>query len=196
VIITPARHDHRVNKLIRMLGLRLPSSSPRSAASRRRKARGVRHPHEPPLQPDHWIETIADVEVIAPDARGLVTATASLPFWKRYRDRPLKIARSRVLERDGHRDAVHQLARIMHEHDGYCFVDFAASAPYVTIDMHPPTTPPQARRRFLLPAQVPWRTGTPGVLVFDSSLYHNRVPTSPEAARSTGPTPGRNTASR
>jgi len=25
----------------------------------------------------------------------------------------------------------------MHEHGGYCFVDFDASAPYVAIDMHP-----------------------------------------------------------
>ncbi len=31
----------------------------------------------------------------------------------------------------------HTLAKIIHEHGGYCFVDFGASAPYVAIDMHP-----------------------------------------------------------
>ena len=35
----------------------------------------------------------------------------------------------------------HELARTMHRHGGLCFVDFAASAPYVDIDMHPAGDP-------------------------------------------------------
>jgi Selenocysteine lyase len=30
----------------------------------------------------------------------------------------------------------HELAKVMHEEGGLCFVDFAASAPYVEINMH------------------------------------------------------------
>jgi selenocysteine lyase/cysteine desulfurase len=35
----------------------------------------------------------------------------------------------------------HALARVMHAHGGLCFVDFAASAPYVDIDMNPAGDP-------------------------------------------------------
>ncbi len=30
-----------------------------------------------------------------------------------------------------------KIAKVMHKHGGVCFVDFACSAPYVDINMHP-----------------------------------------------------------
>ena len=30
-----------------------------------------------------------------------------------------------------------QIAQLMHEYEGLCFVDFACSAPYIDIDMNP-----------------------------------------------------------
>jgi selenocysteine lyase/cysteine desulfurase len=37
----------------------------------------------------------------------------------------------------GIRTPYHEVAKIMHQHHGLCFVDFACSGPYVHIDMHP-----------------------------------------------------------
>jgi selenocysteine lyase/cysteine desulfurase len=70
------------------------------------------------------------------------------------------------------------IARIMHEHDGWCFVDFAASAPYVDIDMHP------AKGEWLdaiyfSPHKFLGGPGSEGVLVFNSELYKNQVPEQP-----------------
>ncbi len=72
------------------------------------------------------------------------------------------------------------LAAMMHEYGGYCFVDFAAAAPYVDIDMRPR----DARERNWTPSSSALTSswaglGTSGVLVFDRQLYHRRVPDEP-----------------
>ena len=74
---------------------------------------------------------------------------------------------------------VHALARVMHRHGGYCFVDYAASAPYVDIDMHPADPLEKLDAVYFSPHKFLGGPGTPGVLVFDSRLYHNRVPDQP-----------------
>lgn len=171
-----------VNKLIRMLGLRLPEqlASFCSVPDDERPVVFVTHMEHHSNQTT-WIETIADVEVIAPDARGLVDCDSLAALLERYRDRPLKIGTFTACSNvTGIATPYHQLARIMHEHDGYCFVDFAASAPYVTIDMHPADDPAaKLDAVFFSPHKFLGGPGTPGVLVFDSSLYHNRVPDQP-----------------
>ncbi|MBP1606313.1 MAG: selenocysteine lyase [Acidobacteria bacterium] len=171
-----------VNKLIRMLGLRLPEqlASFCSVPDHERPVVFVTHMEHHSNQTT-WIETIADVEVIAPDARGLVDCDSLAALLERYRDRPLKIGTFTACSNvTGIATPYHQLARIMHEHDGYCFVDFAASAPYVTIDMHPADDPAaKLDAVFFSPHKFLGGPGTPGVLVFDSSLYHNRVPDQP-----------------
>ena len=78
------------------------------------------------------------MEVVPPDERGLVDLAAMEELLERYRDRPLKIGAFTACSNvTGVRTPVHALARLMHRHGGYCFVDYAASAPYVDIDMHP-----------------------------------------------------------
>jgi selenocysteine lyase/cysteine desulfurase len=79
----------------------------------------------------------------------------------------------------GLRTPYHALARLMHEANGYCFVDFAASAPYVAIDMHPGDPLEKLDAVYFSPHKFLGGPGTPGVLVFDSELYHNRVPDQP-----------------
>ncbi|MDZ7774626.1 MAG: aminotransferase class V-fold PLP-dependent enzyme [Bacteroidales bacterium] len=85
-----------------------------------------------------WYETIADVEVIKPIRSCYVDLNDLEEKLKKYQDRKLKIgsftAASNVT---GIETPYHQMARLMHEANGLCFVDFAASAPYVNIDMHP-----------------------------------------------------------
>ncbi len=67
----------------------------------------------------------------------------------------------------------------MHEHGGLCFVDFAASAPYVNIDMHPSDPLQKLDAIYFSPHKFLGGPGSPGVLIFDSQLYHNRVPDQP-----------------
>jgi selenocysteine lyase/cysteine desulfurase len=170
-----------VNKLQRMLGLRLPEQL----------APFCRLPEE--LRPvvfithmEHhsnqtsWLETVADVEVIPPDSQGLVAVEKLAEGLVRHRHRPLKLgAFTDCSNVTGVRTPVHQLARVMHEHGGYCFVDYAASAPYVDIDMHPKEPLEKLDAIYFSPHKFLGGPGSSGVLIFDSRLYHNRVPDQP-----------------
>ena len=59
------------------------------------------------------------------------------------------------------------------------FVDFAASAPYVDIDMHPADPAEKLDAIFFSPHKFLGGPGASGVLVFDASLYRLKVPDSP-----------------
>ena len=85
-----------------------------------------------------WLETIADVEIISANSRGLVNLESLETLLIKYKDRKMKIAAVTSCSNvTGIFTPYHEIARIMHAHGGYCFVDFACSAPYIDIDMHP-----------------------------------------------------------
>jgi len=67
----------------------------------------------------------------------------------------------------------------MHENGGFCFIDFACSAPYVDINMHPKDPMEKLDAILFSPHKFLGGPGTPGVLIFDSNLYKNRVPDNP-----------------
>ena len=67
----------------------------------------------------------------------------------------------------------------MHKYDGVCFLDFAAAAPYVKIDMHPQDEEERLDAVFFSPHKFLGGPGTSGVLVFNSSLYDRKIPDSP-----------------
>ena len=67
----------------------------------------------------------------------------------------------------------------MHENGGVCFVDFAASAPYVNINMHPEDPLEKLDAVFFSPHKFLGGPGTPGVIVFDSKLYNRKTPDHP-----------------
>jgi selenocysteine lyase/cysteine desulfurase len=67
----------------------------------------------------------------------------------------------------------------MHENGGYCFVDFACSAPYSQIDMHPEDPLEKLDAIFFSPHKFLGGPGTTGVMIFDSKLYHNNIPDDP-----------------
>jgi selenocysteine lyase/cysteine desulfurase len=170
-----------VNKLIRLLGLRVPEQlAPFTDVPRERRpvvfvTHMEHHSNQTP-----WIETIADVVVLPPDREGLVDVAALDERIARYGDRPLKIgAFSACSNVTGIRTPIHELAKVMHTHGGVCFADFAASAPYVPIDMHPPEAGAQLDAVYFSPHKFLGGPGSPGVLVFSAALYGNRVPDQP-----------------
>ncbi|MCB0383055.1 MAG: aminotransferase class V-fold PLP-dependent enzyme, partial [Psychroserpens sp.] len=72
-----------------------------------------------------------------------------------------------------------EIAELMHKHGGVCFVDFACSAPYVDIDMHPENEEQALDAIFFSPHKFLGGPGTSGVLVFNKKLYHNMIPDCP-----------------
>jgi selenocysteine lyase/cysteine desulfurase len=127
-----------------------------------------------------WLETICDVVVIEPDENGLININHFEELLEQYKNRKLKIgsftAASNVT---GIETPYHLLAKMMHNYGGLCFVDFAAAAPYVNINMHPSDPEEKLDAIFFSPHKFLGGPGTSGVLIFDSNLYKIRVPDHP-----------------
>jgi len=127
-----------------------------------------------------WLETICDVIVIEPDDSGLINIEHFEQLLKQYKNRPLKIgsftAASNVT---GIQPPIYLLSKMMHDFGGICFVDFAAAAPYVDINMHPENKNEKLDAIFFSPHKFLGGPGTSGVLIFDSKLYNRAVPDNP-----------------
>jgi selenocysteine lyase/cysteine desulfurase len=68
---------------------------------------------------------------------------------------------------------------LIHLYDGLCFVDFASSAPYVNIDMHPEEERAQLDGIYFSMHKFLGGPGTPGVLIFNQKIYNNTIPDHP-----------------
>jgi selenocysteine lyase/cysteine desulfurase len=127
-----------------------------------------------------WLETIADVFVISPDKDGLPDISDLERLLEKYKTRKLKIGAFTACSNvTGIFTDYYKMAKLMHKNDGYCFIDYACSAPYAKIDMHPADPIEKLDAIFFSPHKFLGGPGTPGVLIFDSNLYHNRVPDNP-----------------
>jgi len=127
-----------------------------------------------------WFETAADVVLLNPDKDLLVDPEELRKKLKEYENRKFKIGAFTACSNvTGIETPYHKLAKIMHEHGGVCFVDFAASAPYVEINMHPADPLEKLDCVMFSPHKFLGGPGTSGVMVFDSSLYKSEVPDQP-----------------
>ncbi|MCE7929769.1 MAG: aminotransferase class V-fold PLP-dependent enzyme [Xanthomonadales bacterium PRO6] len=128
-----------------------------------------------------WLETICEVRVIPADADGLVDLAGLDALLSEYRERPVKIASVTSCSNvTGLFTPYHEIAERMHRAGGLCFVDFAASAPYIDIDMHPAGRPDACLDAiFFSPHKFLGGPGTSGVLIFNKRLYRNRIPDNP-----------------
>lgn len=127
-----------------------------------------------------WLETIADVVMIDPTSEGLVDIEDFKKKLDLHKDRKIKIgAFTAASNVTGIQPPYHELAKLIHKYNGYCFIDFACAAPYVKIDMHPDDPEKKLDAIFFSPHKFLGGPGSTGVLVFDSKLYHNRVPDDP-----------------
>lgn len=127
-----------------------------------------------------WYETIADVIILEPTRELLIDLDNLRMMLEKYKDRTFKIGTFTACSNvTGIITPYHEMAKIMHEHGGICFIDFAASAPYVDIDMHPGDPMQKLDAIYFSPHKFLGGPGTSGVLVFDSSLYKSTVPDNP-----------------
>ncbi|MCK9422463.1 MAG: aminotransferase class V-fold PLP-dependent enzyme [Bacteroidales bacterium] len=127
-----------------------------------------------------WYETAADVVVVEPGKDLLVDLDNLESALKKYKDRKRKIGSFTACSNvTGIRTPYYQMARLMHEYGGVAFIDFAASAPYDTMDMHPADPMEKLDAVLFSPHKFLGGPGSSGVLIFDSALYHNEVPDQP-----------------
>ncbi|MGL2993729.1 aminotransferase class V-fold PLP-dependent enzyme [Flavobacterium sp. TSSA_36] len=170
-----------VNKFQRILGIKVPENLKDFVAIPAEKKPVVFISHmEHHSNQTSWLETIADVEVIPSTEEGLFSLENLKILLEKYKDRTLKIASITSCSNvTGIRTPYHEAAKMMHQHNGVCFVDFACSGPYVSIDMHPEDEDAYLDAIFFSPHKFLGGPGTSGVLVFNKKLYNNMVPDCP-----------------
>lgn len=196
-----------VNKLQRLLGLRLPERIMDYVKRERisqlhEEEKDVVKIHElfsnyldinPDLKPvvfvshmEHhsnqtsWLETIADVEIVPNGADGNICLSSFEKLLERYTHRHNKIAAITSCSNvTGIQTQYHKVAKMIHAHNGLCFVDFACSAPYASIDMHPTEEGEHLDAIFFSPHKFLGGQGTPGVLIFHKKIYKNIIPDQP-----------------
>ncbi|MDA3938988.1 MAG: aminotransferase class V-fold PLP-dependent enzyme [Spirochaetia bacterium] len=182
-----------INKLQRILGLKAPcmvnslNFTKGIPCERVSKEHNDNHPVVFVTHMEHhsnhtsWLETISDVIVLQPTDDLKVSCDELEKQLLKYKSRKIKIgAFSACSNVTGLFPPYRELTRIMHQHGGIAFIDFAASAPYVDIDMHPENDPDGYLDGIVFsPHKFLGGPGTSGVLVFNSSLYHSKIPDNP-----------------
>lgn len=128
-----------------------------------------------------WLETIADVVVIEPCSEGKVNCESLEKILNKYKDRKVKIAAITSCSNvTGIFTPYFDIAETMHKHGGLCFVDFACSAPYIDIDMHPKNRPnAYLDAIYFSPHKFLGGPGGTGILLFNKDLYNNKIPDNP-----------------
>ena len=167
-----------INKLQRILGLRIPERSKQFCGLKPDERPVVFLTHmEHHSNHTSWLETIAEVIVLEPNEDLMVDPEVLRKEIVKYKDRPLKIGSfSACSNVTGIKPPYYELSKIMHENDGICFVDFAASAPYTEIDMHPSDPMERLDAIFFSPHKFLGGPGSSGVLIMNSNLHRNYAP--------------------
>jgi selenocysteine lyase/cysteine desulfurase len=169
-----------VNKLQRILGLRTPDRFKDSFVLDEiwRPIVFVSH-MEHHSNHTSWLETIADVEVIWAGEDGNIDLQHLEGLLEQYRCRKTKIAAITACSNvTGMETPYHEVAKLMHRNGGWCFVDFACSAPYVDIDMNPDKHAYLDAIYFSMHKFL-GGPGAPGVLIFNKNLYGDQAPDQP-----------------
>jgi selenocysteine lyase/cysteine desulfurase len=128
-----------------------------------------------------WLETIAEVIVVPPNEKGLVCLVNFKKAINKYKNRKIKIVSITACSNvTGIITPYMDIAEIIHENKGFCFVDFACSAPYTNINMHEN----DKKGRFLdaiffSPHKFLGGPGATGILIFNHKLYSNSIPDNP-----------------
>jgi selenocysteine lyase/cysteine desulfurase len=184
-----------VNKLQRILGLRIPERMMDYV----KKATTINNAFSGCLQLDEdlkpvvfvthmehhsnqasWLETIATVEIIKCGENGNVDMACFRSLLEKYKHRQNKIAAVTACSNvTGIQTPYHEIAKTIHQYGGWCFVDFACSAPYVGIDMHPAEEGTHLDAIYFSPHKFLGGPGTAGVLIFNKKMYTNKIPDQP-----------------
>ena len=187
VIFTGSGATSAIDKLIGILGLRIPSQLEDQHQLSQHIPPGQRpvvflgpfehHSNELP-----WRESVADVVVIPQDTDGHVDLAVLEQQLIQHAARPLRIGSfSAASNVTGIRSDTTAISALLHRHGALSLWDYAAAAPYVTLRMGAADEQPGSYKdaMFLSPHKFVGGPGTPGVLVVRRDLLRNRVPDVP-----------------
>lgn len=170
-----------VNKFQRILGLKvLENLKPHTRIPEEKRPVVFLSHMEHHSNQTTWLETIARVVVVPPDDEGLISLEHFEKCIQEHEEAPIKIAAVTAASNvTGIRTPYHEIASLIHKYNGLCFVDFACSAPYVEIDMHPEDSEARLDAIYFSPHKFLGGPGSSGVLLFHNDLYRNQVPDNP-----------------
>ena len=187
VIFAGSGSTGAVDRLINILGIRLPApleethhlSSHISSEQRPVIFVGPYEHHSNELP---WRESLADVIEIDEDADGRIDLSQLEERLLEYSHRPLRIGSfSAASNVTGIISDTRAISELLHSHGALSFWDFAASAPYVGVEMGSAQEGNLAYKDavFISPHKLIGGPGTPGVLVARRELLTNKVPAVP-----------------
>ncbi|MBX3092199.1 MAG: aminotransferase class V-fold PLP-dependent enzyme [Cryobacterium sp.] len=184
VIFTGSGSTGAIDKIVGMLGLRLPRELDDKYNLDERIPSAERPvvfigPYEHHSNELPWRESIADVVTIHEDADGHIDQAQLADELRMYADRPLRIGSfSAASNVTGILSDTHAITRLLHEHGALAFWDFAAAAPYIDVEMNRVGGDPIERKDaiFISPHKFIGGPGTPGVLIVNRALLRNAVP--------------------
>jgi len=168
-----------IAKIIGVLGLSIPSMlEEKYAFSEQITDRAVVFlgPYEHHSNDLQWRESTAMVVRIGLTSEGLIDTEQLEQELIRYQDHALKIGTfSAASNVTGLKSDVALITDLLHKYDALAFWDYAAAAPYVGVDMQGLGLD----AIFLSPHKLVGGPGTPGILVADQKIFHNKVPVMP-----------------
>jgi len=174
-----------VNKLVGLLGLRVPEPLEREFALSRaippeRRPVVLAGPYEHHSNELPWLESIAELVEVELRADGALDLEDLRRKARAYRARPLRIgAVSAASNVTGILTDVRAVCRALHEEGAIACIDYAAAGPYVPIDMHPADPAERIDAVFLSTHKLMGGPGASGVLVASRELFRSRVPERP-----------------
>ena len=174
-----------VNKLVGLLGWRISEPLDRDHGLSDRIPENDRpvifvgpYEHHSNLLP--WLESVAEVVEIGLDGDGQVNVGELDARLKEYEHRTLKAGSfSAASNVTGVLTDVSTLARVLHRNGAWAFFDFAAAAPYIPIDMHPPDQESRIDALFISPHKFIGGPEGSGVLVANRVLFRSAKPERP-----------------
>jgi selenocysteine lyase/cysteine desulfurase len=186
VIFAGSGSTGAVDRLVGLLGIRIPRGlnvAYRLEESIPEAERPVIFvgPYEHHSNELPWRESIADVIEIKEDADGHIDLADLEAKLVEHSGRPLVIGSfSAASNVTGIISDTSAIARLLHQHGALSFWDFAASAPYLEIQMGSSSSDGEYLDAiFLSPHKLIGGPGTPGVLVVRRDLLRNEVPVVP-----------------
>jgi selenocysteine lyase/cysteine desulfurase len=190
VVFSGSGSTAAVNKLVAVLGLRIPEA----LDDRYQLSHGIPAderpvvfigPYEHHSNELPWRESIADVVVISEDQDGRIDLARLESELLAYAGRPLKIGSfSAASNVTGIISDTRAISILLHRHGALSFWDFAAAAPYVEVEMSPHRPGPDSEHDYkdaivISPHKFIGGPGTPGLLIARRELFRNRVPSMP-----------------
>jgi len=193
VIFTGSGATGAINKLVDVLGLRVPRGLDEQLRLRDQLTPDQRPvvfigPYEHHSNELPWRESLCDVVTIEEDADGHLNLAHLEAELQRFAHRPLRIGSfSAASNVTGIGTNTRKVSTLLHKYGALSFWDFAAAGPYVQIEM---VMAPDAEACpdahlaykdavFMSPHKMIGGPGTPGLLVARKDLFRSGIPTQP-----------------